>query len=102
MALTDQQRAELERLGLSNVLVKLAQPGTGRGAALGGFPSGDMTRGDVEDWTGEKLADQARQQAEALRWTKISGKWARIAGWAALAAVGIGIVVPLLQWLLAK
>ena len=94
MALTDQQRVELERLGLSIVLVKLAQPGAG--------PSGDMTRGDVEDWTGEKLADQARQQAEALRWAKISGKSARIAGWAALAAVGIGIVVPLLQWAFVK
>jgi hypothetical protein len=42
------------------------------------------------------------QQTEALRWAKLSGKWARIAGWAALAAVGIGIVVPLLQWLLSK
>jgi len=64
MALTDQQRAEIERQG----------------------------------------QEEAQQPAEALRLAREMNetlRWARIAGWAAIAAALLGIV-PVVQWLLRK
>lgn len=106
MALTDKQRSELEALGVAVVQTKLAQPGPGRGASLRGFASGDMARGDVEDWLSEAVVGHERlwteQHAEAVHWAKVSGKWARIAGLAALAAVALAIIVPVVQWATGK
>ncbi len=59
MALTAEQRKELEALGPENVRTRLI-PGTGRGASVGGFKTGDMDRGDVEDWLGEKHASKVQ------------------------------------------
>ena len=63
MALTREQRAALEASGTANVRDKLRYAGPGRGAAVPGFPSGDIARGDVEDWLGEK----ERQERSELR-----------------------------------
>jgi hypothetical protein len=52
-----------------------------------------MDRRGVEDWLAAQGADEAAQRADTLR-------WAKIAGWAAIAALGLTIEVPLLQWLL--
>ena len=93
MALTDQQRAELARLGPRIVQMRLDATGNGPGALVQGTK--DMDRRVVEDWLAAQDADEAAQRADTLR-------WAKIAGWAALAAVALGIVVPLLQWALAK
>jgi len=93
MALTDQQGAELKRLGPRIVQMRLDATGNDPGALVQGTK--DMDRRGVEDWLAAQGADEAKQRADTLR-------WAKIAGWAALAAVGLTIVVPLLQWLLGK
>jgi hypothetical protein len=54
MALRLDQRAELEGLGPESVRIRLMAAGTNTGACVGGFKTGDMDRGDVEDWLGEK------------------------------------------------
>lgn len=56
MTLRPGQRAELEALGPDNVRIRLIGAGTDIGACVGGFKTGDMDRGDVEDWLGEKHA----------------------------------------------
>jgi hypothetical protein len=94
--LTPEQRAELEHLGAPYIRLKLTQYGSGRGASISGFKCGDITRGDIEDWLAEKSAEETAQQSAILR-------WARIAGWAAIASVilaAIGIVTSI--WLSAK
>jgi hypothetical protein len=52
--LTDEQRAELESHDPATVRTKLIQAGPGRGASVSGFKTGELTRGDVEDWLVEK------------------------------------------------
>jgi hypothetical protein len=113
MALTEKQLAELEKVGMAVVQIRLAQQSFGRAAVLRGFATGELPRGYVEDWMVKKLAAQERQQAEhrteAMRLARSASqqqtetlRWAKIAGWAAIVAVGLGIVVPLLQWLPTK
>src|SRR5690242_10395498 len=53
MALTPEQRAELEKHGPETVRIKLLQGGADRGASIPGFDTGvfrGLTRSDVEDW----------------------------------------------------
>jgi hypothetical protein len=85
MALSPEQKSDLEALGAATVRMKLIQSGAGRGAALAGFKSGNITRGDVEDWLAEQNAKEDRRQIVTLC-------WARIAGLAALAAVIVTII----------
>jgi hypothetical protein len=82
--LTAEQRAELEALGPETVRAKLIQPGLGRGADLAGFKTGYLTRGDVEDWLTEKYTEEESRQESILR-------WAKIAGWAAIVSVLVGV-----------
>ena len=42
---------------------KLRYAGPDRGAAVRGFSSGDITRGDIEDW----LTDKEREEKNELR-----------------------------------
>ena len=63
MAPTTEQRTQLEAAGTTTVRDKLRHAGPGRGAAVRGFASGDITRGDIEDWLGEK----DREEKSALR-----------------------------------
>jgi predicted acylesterase/phospholipase RssA len=58
MTLRPDQRAELEALGAENVRIRLMVAGTNIGACVGGFKTGDMDRGDVEDWLGKKHASK--------------------------------------------
>ena len=60
MTLRPDQRAELEALGPESVRIRLMAAGTGPGACVGGFKTGDMDRGDVEDWLGEKHASKVQ------------------------------------------
>jgi hypothetical protein len=80
MTLRPDQRAELETLGAPTVRLKLIQPGVGggRGACVSGFTSGDMDRGDIEDWLAEKYAGQVRVE----RWVL----------WAAIIAAVTGVL----------
>jgi hypothetical protein len=63
MALTRDEQTALEAAGFANVRDKLRYAGPGRGAAVRGFSSGDITRGDVEDW----LTDKEREEKSELR-----------------------------------
>ncbi len=77
--LTQNQRTELEALGVQNVRIKLVSYGGGRSGDLPGFlSSGGATRGDVEDWLAEKSELELVQQRATLRWAQIAG-WAGIA-----------------------
>jgi hypothetical protein len=79
--LTTEQRSELENLGIQNVRFKLAGSSGGRPATLNQFlPSGDVTKGDVEDWLLENGAAEVAQQRATLR-------WAMIAGWSGIVSV---------------
>jgi hypothetical protein len=91
--LTDEQRDELEAHGPSTVRTKLIPAGPGRGASVAGFKCGDLTRGDVEDWLVVKHVEEMGVQNSTLR-------WARIAVWAGIAGVAVGIVaVGVTIWL---
>ena len=91
--LTAEQRDELEAHGPSTVRTKLLQSGPGRGASVSGFKCGDLTRGDVEDWLSEKHLEETNLQNDTLR-------WARIAGWAGIASVLVGLfAIGVAVWL---
>jgi hypothetical protein len=99
MALTDEQRAELEALGPETVRAKLIQGGPGHGASVAGFKSGHpgglgglLTRGDVEDWLAEKHGEEARERKQTLRWATIAA-WAGIAGVIATVIIGIASII---------
>jgi hypothetical protein len=92
MALSETDRAELNRLGIDNVRLKLAYAGPGPGSLVPGLgPGYGMTRSDVEDWLAERSRADAKQQSDILR-------WAKAATWLA----GIGIVVAIIIALLGK
>jgi hypothetical protein len=83
--LTEIQRDELESLGPATVRTKLIHSGAGRGASVAGFKCGDITRGYIEDWLVEKHHEESTIQTETLR-------WAKIAGWASIVAVIVGVI----------
>jgi hypothetical protein len=90
MALTAGERAALEAVGAANVRDKLRYAGPGRGAAVPGLVSGDLSRGDVEDW----LADRDREEQSAVRRRANLG----IAMSLASMALGLaGLIVALLK-----
>lgn len=106
MGLTDQQRAQLEALGLRNVELKLASSDTNPGGLVKHIVFDAVLRRDIDAWVAEQSFADAKERAETLRLAKLAHdeqgealRWAKIAGWAALAAAGLAIIVPLLQWL---
>jgi hypothetical protein len=70
--LTDQQRADLDKEGVSNVRGLLMHAGRGWGALVQGFRCGDLTRGDVADWLAEKDAEDVRVRDSTLLLAKIA------------------------------
>jgi hypothetical protein len=93
--LTPDQRKELDDSGAASIRLKLTQYGAGRGASIGGFKCGDITRGDIEDWLVEKNAEETALQRGTLR-------WAKIAGWAGIIAVITTVIMGALAIYLAK
>jgi hypothetical protein len=91
MELTPEQRRELENLGAATIHFKLLHSGAGRGAAVGGFRCGEITRGDIEDWLGEKISEETALQASTLFWARIAG----------VAAV-ISVLLFIAQWFFPK
>jgi hypothetical protein len=85
------QRDELGKQGAQNIRFKLASYGGGRGAAIGGFRCGDISRGEIEDWLAEKYHREATQQRSTLR-------WAQIAAWAAIVSAILSAVAVWLSW----
>ena len=88
MTLTPKERAELESHGASAIHFKLLHAGPGRGASVGGFKCGEITRGDVEDWLVETEAAtrkaNSRQFYAMLILTAIAAVAACIAAWPVL------------------
>lgn len=64
MALTTSEQTALEAAGAANVRDKLRYAGPGRGAAVPGLASGDLSRGDVEDWLADK---ESKEKSEVRR-----------------------------------
>jgi len=95
MALSREQRAELNALGPDNVRQKLFESGAGRGALVRGFRCGDIGRGDIEDWLAEKYVEETAMQRGTLR-------WAQIAGCAGIAGVVVGVAAVFVTIWLAK
>jgi len=92
MALSETDRAELNRLGIDNVRLKLAYAGPGPGSVVPGLGTGfGLTRSDVENWLAERSRADAKQQSDILWWAK-----------AAALIGGIGIVVTIIIALLGK
>jgi hypothetical protein len=90
-------RAELERRGVANVRLLIANPmwvGIGEGAEVhvGGGNIPKPTRGAVERWLTEKDAaaadEERRRHNQVLRWAI-----------AATLVGGLGILIGILQWL---
>ena len=76
--LTHANRTDLKRLGINNIRSKLAGSPGGRDAVLNRFlPSGDVSKGDVEDWLMENSISEDRRQ--------------RITFWIAIVSLAIAI-----------
>ena len=99
MPLSANDRAELDRLGIENVRLKLAYAGPGAGSVVPGCgPGFGMTRGNVEEWLAEQLAlaeKRDRQRFETIRgWTiaaAVAGIVAAVGG--AIAAIASVIAI---------
>jgi hypothetical protein len=89
--LTRAQKDELEQQGAQNIRFKLASYGGGRGAAIGGFRCGDISRGEIEDWLAEKYQREAAQQCSTLRWARIAALAATVS--AILSAIAVWLVL---------
>jgi hypothetical protein len=94
MPISEENRAELDRLGTENVRLQLAHAGPSRGSVVPGLGKRPdqqfgMTRGDVEDWLAEQTREAARQQADIL-W------WAKAAAFIGLLGIIVAIVIAFL------
>jgi hypothetical protein len=81
----DAWRAQLKRLGLENVKLKLMAAGVGRGANVRGFENpSEIPRDFVEDW----VAAEERKAIKERRWTLL---WAIVGGVAGIIGVLVAI-----------
>jgi hypothetical protein len=71
------------------------QGGPGRGASIGGFKCGDITKGDIDDWLITKNIEEVALRKGTLR-------WAKIAGWAGIISVAATVIMGALAIYLAK
>jgi len=91
MALSENDRAKLDRLGIENVKLKLAYAGPGPQSAVPGLGPGlDMTRGDIEEWLAEQSHKASKQQDDIL-W------WAKAATWVAVGGIVVAIAIAGLE-----
>ena len=99
MALSEEQRRELDRLTIENVRLRLANSAAEREAVVPGLGDGMILRGDVEDWLAEMARLDAKERAATLR-------WARIAGWAGIILVALTVLTlilgTVLDWALGR
>ena len=71
--LTETQRKELEDMGAPNVRTHLLQYGGSRGADIGGFKCGNITRGDIVDWLATQNRIEESRQNRILFWAIVGG-----------------------------
>ena len=94
MALSENDRAKLDQLGIENVKLKLTYGEPGLQCAVPGLGPGlDVTRGDIEEWLSEQSRKAAKQQDDILWWAK-AATWVAAIGFV-VAAIGIGIAVAI-------
>jgi hypothetical protein len=87
--LTINEREELEKLGAATVRGKLGAQNVGRRQLLDGFlQCSDPTRGDVEDWLGEKARLEAAEHRRLMRKTLRSAQVAAAASIIGLILIG--------------
>jgi hypothetical protein len=89
MALTAEQRAELERLTVSYVRQQLPYAGASPGSVVPGLGNGMMLRADVAGWVAEKDQEQAQLQVSTLF-------WAKVAAWVGVAGIVVAIIIAAL------
>jgi hypothetical protein len=90
MALSEEQRRDLERLTVENVRLKLGYSDAERGAVVTGLGDGMILRGDAEDWLAEMARLEAKERAATLR-------WARIAGWAGIVLASVAVLATIVE-----
>jgi hypothetical protein len=102
--LTPDQHAELERMGIESVTLKVAiwaGGHTGFHSKIGGFASGDISRGAIDGWLTEARdevrAKRAEEYVAVLRWTKVAGWAAIISAAVAFAGIIVSIVIALIK-----
>lgn len=91
MAISPEDRAYLESLGVDNVRQRLSYAGSGGYAVVPGLGRGpglDLTRSDVEAWLAEKDRAARRLQSDTL-W------WAKAAAWIGIAGIVVAIAIAL-------
>jgi hypothetical protein len=94
MALSENDRAKLDQLGIENVKFKLTYAEPGPQSAVPGLGPGlDVTRGDIEEWLSEQSRKAAKQQDDILWWAKTATRVAAIGF--VVAALGIRIAVAI-------
>jgi hypothetical protein len=87
MALSDADRAELDRLRIENVKLKLSHANPGADSPVPGLgPGFGMARGDVEGWLAEQDREATKRQIDTL-W------WAKAAAWISAAGILVAIVI---------
>jgi hypothetical protein len=89
MPLSAADRAELDRLGVENVRLKLPFAYPGGDAPVPGLGVGfGMKRGDVKEWLAEQTREAVRLQLRIL-W------WAKAAAWIGIASIIVGVLVAI-------
>jgi hypothetical protein len=87
MALSPNDRAELDRLGADNVRHRLSYAGPSKSAVISVLgPGFGMTRGDVEEWLTEKSQEITKLQLNIL-W------WAKAATWVGLTSILVMVAI---------
>jgi hypothetical protein len=76
MALSKEQRRELDRPTIENVRLKLAYSAAEREAVVPGLGDGMILPGDVEDWLAEIARLDAKERAATLRWARLGRHYA--------------------------
>jgi hypothetical protein len=95
MTLSNADRAELDRLGIENVKLKLGHAGPGSGSTVPGLGQAfGMTRGDVEDWLAEQDREAAKQRVDTLWWAKTAAWISALGILVAIAIAALGRQLP--------
>jgi hypothetical protein len=94
MALSQEQRAELDRLRLYNVQLRLQYAGPGPGSIVPGLLDGMVLRGDVEEWIAKRNETADRLQSQTLWWAKAAA-W--IAGLIGLAGIVVAVLIAIIH-----
>jgi hypothetical protein len=96
MAISDNNRKQFELIGEDQLALALA---TGTLQSLG---MTEESKREALDWIAERRENRALEHAKAATERKQTLRWAKIAGWAAVIGVGVGIAGIIVAIWLAK